>query len=473
MTASQAHVRRTARTAASGHTAAGGRGEPPPTAGRRAAGEQLARRTGRVLLRWLLGVLLRWLLGVLLGWLLVAFAHQVVTGSFWLWGIPDPLPLLLFFAGPLVVLAAITMLLLARSALPRPDRILVSLAAAALGLIVLHLALSGRTWLWDIPDLMPPAVYLLLPLALLAAVAALTVRRQALARRTRWWVTLLALGALVLGAGQSGLNLRALRGGAGGTVPPGAIRVASWDTLQWDTGGNPGRFYRYLTGQHADVYLLQDYAHPASGPPRLVDDSQRLRSAFPGYYFATAGDLLTISRFPVAASAAFETNPAPPAGTANIYFLKGWKYSALRTDLRIGGRIFSVYNVHFFDRFYLNVVPLTPTFFRNVRGLDVARRAQFTRLRADISKNPHPLLASGNFNTQPDGGDLRLGSLTDAATRSRSPYPATFAFFGPALWRVDLTFTTPAVGVRQYDIRDPHGMSTHSLQDVLVSLPSR
>src|SRR6266566_3325236 len=433
---------------------------------RRAVG---TRRPGRSLLarpaRWAAA-------GGLLAWLLVAVTHQVVTGSFWLWGIPDPLPLLIFFAGPPMVLAAISMVALIRSALPRADRIIIAAAAAEFGFIVLHLLLSGRTWIWDIPGLMPPLAYLLAPLMLLAAIAVAALRAR-LARHTAWLATPLALAALILGGTQSGLNLAALRGGGtAGLPPPGAIRVVSWDTLQWDTGGNPGRFYGYLTGRHADVYLLQDYAHPATGPLRLVDDSRRLLAEFPGYHFATAGDLLTISRFPIVAAAPFETNPAPPPGTANIYFLKGWKYTALRTDLQIGGHIFSVYNAHFYDQFYLNVLPLTPTFFRNVHGLDAARRAQFATLLANIGKNPHPVLASGNFNTQPNGGGLpRLGSLRDAARAGRSLFPATFAFFGPALWRVDLTFTTPGVGVYRYAIREPRGMSTHSLQEMTVSPP--
>ncbi len=410
--------------------------------------------------------------GGLFGWLLVAFTHQAVTGSFWLWGSPDPLPLLIFFAGPPVALAAITMAALIRSALPWADRILIGTAVAEFGLVALHLLLSGRTWLWDVPDLMPPLAYLLAPLAGLAAVAVAALRAP-LARHTAWLAALLPLAALVLGIPQSGLNLAALRGAStAGPPPPGAIRVVSWDTLHWDAGESPGRFYGFLTGQHADVYLLQDYAHTAAGPLRPAVDSQRLRSDFPGYHFAAAGDLLTISRFPIVAATPFETDRTPPPGTANIYFLKGWKYTALRTDLRIGGRICSVYNAHFYDRFYLNVLPLTPTFFRNVRGLDAARRAQFASLLANIRENPHPVLASGNFNTQPNGGDLPpLGRLRDAARAGRSLYPATFAFFGPALWRVDLTFTSAGVGVHQYRIRDPHGMSTHSLQDMTISLP--
>jgi endonuclease/exonuclease/phosphatase (EEP) superfamily protein YafD len=348
---------------------------------------------------------------------------------------------------------------------------LISLSVAVLGVIVLHLLLAG-SWLWVLPDLVPPLLYVLLPLALLVVVAVL--RWRQMLERYAWWTVLVAsLATLGLGAGQTGLNLAALTGAGAGPAPPGAVRVVSWDTLHWDTGGKPAQFYRFLTGQQAGIYLLQDYEHPAGGPQRPVDEAGLLRREFPGYHFASSGDLLTISRFPIVQWTAFETNPAPPPGTANIPFLKGWKYTILRTDILIRGKLLSVYNVHFYDTFSLDVVPLSATFFRNVRALAQARHDQFARLRADITANPHPVLVSGNLNTLPGGTDLRLlGALRDAARSSRSVYPATFAFIGPALWRMDWTFTSHDVGAYQYSTHGPQGLSSHSVQDMLVSLPS-
>jgi endonuclease/exonuclease/phosphatase family metal-dependent hydrolase len=130
--------------------------------------------------------------------------------------------------------------------------------------------------------------------------------------------------------------------------------------------------------------------------------------------------------------------------------------------------------VHFFDRFYLNVLPFTPTFFRNVSGLDAGRRAQFEALRANLAADPHPALVSGNFNAPPGDGDLHwLNGLTDASRASHSLYPATFSFFGPALWRVDWTFTSPHLRVNSYALLSPQGLSTHNPQDVLISLPGQ
>jgi hypothetical protein len=403
----------------------------------------------------------RWLLaGLLLLWLVPTLVNQLLTGDFWLWGVPDPLPPLLYFAGPPVVLAAVAMLALARTRLPRTDRALLGAGLALLGLVVLHLLLSGRTWLWVLPDLMPPLLFALLPVALLVTLGVLVLRHRGPGRRAGRATAVLAAAALALGAGQAGLN-PAFASDAG-PIPPGALHVVSWDTLHWDAG-DPDRFYRYLTDRHADVYLLQDY------PDTPL--AARLVAAFPGYRFATAGDLLTISRYPIVASAPLLTNPTPPAGTANIDFIQRWRYGALRTDLLVGGRVLSVYNVHFYDRFALNVLPLTPAFFRNVRGLDEGRRQQFDGVLADVRAATDPVLVSGNLNVLPNAGDLRrFAALADAGA-GRSPYPSTLTFFGLPLWRVDWTFTSPGMRVHRYDLRPAEGLSSHALQDFVISPP--
>lgn len=404
----------------------------------------------------------RVLLGLLLVWLLISTVHQVITGDFWLWGIPNPLAPLVYFAGPPLVLTAVALLLLSRTALTRPERVALGCALALVALVALHILLSGRTWVWVMPDLVPPLLFLLLPLSLLAAL---------------WWsrgslrpvVTRSALAlttvALVLGAGQSGLNLPALTGGApDGPAPPGALRVVSWDTLHWDDGG-ADHFYRYLTEQRADLYLLQDYRGDAA-------DTERLAREFPGYELATAGDLLTISRYPIVARKPMRTNPVPPKGTENIYFIKNWHYGALRTDLDVGGRILSVYNVHFYDRFYLDVLPLTPEFFGNVKGLDEGRQAQLDAVLADSGRNTNPVLLSGNLNVLPNSGDLRrFDGMKDAGRAGRSLYPSTMTFFGIGLWQMDWSFTSPDVGVHDYALRSPEGLSSHDLQELVISIP--
>jgi hypothetical protein len=412
---------------------------------------------------------LRWsvraLLAILAVWVVSTTVNQLITGDYWLGGIPNPLPPLLFFAGPPLLLTGLVLLALSRTGLSRVDRLLLSGAIALVLLVLLHLLLSGRTWLWVLPDLLPPLLYLLMPLALLVTLAVLAFRRVPLNRPVAATTAALIVAATALGAGESGLNPAAFVGGVDdGPAPPGALHVVSWDTLQWTAGSDPRRFYDFLVGRHADVYVLQSY----------TQDTDRLRQAFPGYQFATAGTLLTISRFPVVAQVPLETNPTPPPGTGNISFLRDWRYGALRTDLDVRGQVLSVYNVFFYDRFYLHVLPLTPTFFGNIHGLDTGRRQQLDRLLADVDANPNPVLVAGNFNLLPNTGDRGgLDRLKDAGRADRSLYPVSLTFFGLPLWRMDWTFTSNDVGIHAYDLISPDGLSSRHLQDVVVSLHRR
>ncbi|WP_344979503.1 endonuclease/exonuclease/phosphatase family protein, partial [Streptosporangium fragile] len=426
---------------------AGGPGAPgrAPGAARRGA----ARWTGRAAL----AVVSAWLLLALVNWL---------TGRFWWWG--GAVPLLPFFAVPLLLLGSVPMLLLARTRLPRLERVLVSLSAAGVALIVLRRLLTGRTWIWVVPDLMvPPLLYALLPAALLATLAVLGLCRISVAVTARRWTALLAVTALGLGLDQAGLTLRMPWDGGDGPAPPGALRVVSWDTYCWNTTDDPGGFFRYLKKWDADVYLLQEHSGCGPGAPVPIEDGELLRREFPAHHVVAADGLLTISRFPVAAQVPLGTNPNP--------FAPRWVRAALRTDLRIGERPLSVYNVHLYDMLYLSSSPLTPRFHRAIEALDAERRTQFDALAADIDGNPNPVLVSGNLNTLPGMGHLRrLDHLRDAARAGGSPYPATLTFAGLRLWRMDWTLTSHDVRVHRYDLRSPEGMSSHHLQDMVVSL---
>jgi endonuclease/exonuclease/phosphatase family metal-dependent hydrolase len=331
--------------------------------------------------------------------------------------------------------------------------------------------LSGRVWWWVLPDLLPPVVFALVPVVLLAAIPLSRLGRTGPPVWAAWWTAASAAAALAVGVPQSGLNLGVLTGAAGATPsPPGAVRVMVWDTFGWDTGKYPSRLYRYLRAQHAAVYMLQEHMAERQGQPWPLRDAGQLRRAFPGYHIAAAGELLTISRFPIAASRPLRAPQPPPDSSWAAY----WGIRVLRTDIRIGGRTLSVYNAHLPDLLTLGVSGFSPAFYRVVHELFIRREAQLRALRADITHNPNPVLVGGDLNVLPGTGDLRwLAGLSDAAHASSSLYPASLLFgFLPA-WRVDWAFTSPRVRVYSYALVSPAGLSVHDAQDLVISLAPR
>nr|WP_062330576.1 endonuclease/exonuclease/phosphatase family protein [Herbidospora sakaeratensis] len=325
-------------------------------------------------------------------------------------------------------------------------------AAGWLGFVILHHLLTGRFWLWLIPDLIPPALYVAVPVALLAAA------------RCRGRAALLAAGSLLLGAPHGGLNPAALLA-PDGPPPAGVVRVFSWNTEYWHQDDDPEAFYRFLTDQHADVYVLQEYLNWVDDRPREVDDLTALRREFPGYHVAAEGELVTLSRFPIVAARPVVT----PGGSS-------WQDAfdlakILRTDLRIGSSALSVYNVHIPAQYVLNENPFTPRFYTELRSRSDRRDAQFRGLLADLAANPSPALVSGDFNSTGAMGELRplFDRLTSANTANRSPFPTSWYAGVLPLWQLDWTFTT-GVTVHHSELTDPRGLSDHRAQSLAISL---
>ncbi|WP_061295652.1 endonuclease/exonuclease/phosphatase family protein [Herbidospora cretacea] len=325
-------------------------------------------------------------------------------------------------------------------------------SAVWLGFVILHHLLTGRFWLWLIPDLIPPALYLAVPLTLLAVAGC------------RGRAALLAAGSLVLGATHGGLNPAALIA-PGGPPPPGAVRVFSWNTEYWHQDDDPRAFYRFLTDQRADVYVLQEYLNWVGDRPREVADLAALRREFPGYHVAAAGELVTLSRFPVVAARPV-VDPGGPSWQAAFDLAK-----ILRTDLRIGASTLSVYNVHIPAQYVLNENPFTASFHTELRSRGERRDAQFGALLADLAANPSAALVSGDFNSTGAMGELRplFDRLTSANTANRSIYPTSWYAGVLPLWQLDWTFTR-GLNVHTSELRDPRGLSDHRAQSLTISV---
>ncbi|MFD3725768.1 endonuclease/exonuclease/phosphatase family protein [Streptomyces sp. NPDC058671] len=333
------------------------------------------------------------------------------------------------------------------------------------GFLALHLALNGRWWPWLAVSLIPPVTFAAVPLAVLACAAA-TGGRGAAA---------LAAGCLLAGWSQNGVNTRALLPGAdradlsgrtdhtdlGGRprrarAGDGGPRLVSWNTQHWNQGGDPDRFYAFLRGLTADVYVLQEYLNGFEGGEVWdIDDEERLRASFPGHHLAVGNNSVTLSRFP-------SVGPPTPVGACS-----------LRVDLRIGDGILSTYNVHI--PVQLTVMnPLRPAFLRDMRRRAAARDREYAALVADLRGNPHPVVVTGDFNTSAAIGDIRRmpASLRDAIGACRSVLPASWnARARLRLWRIDWAFTGGGARVGSYRFRDAQGLSDHLVQELTLTVP--
>lgn len=330
---------------------------------------------------------------------------------------------------------------------PRRRRLVVGVSVAWLVFAALNVLLSGRWWLWLVPDLLPPLAFALAPVVLTACVAALRLGRRPM---------LVALAGLVVGGAQAGFNPAALLPSPG-PVAGTPVKVVSWNTEVWDAWDDPGRFVAFLRAEDADVYLLQEYEEHGLRP-----------GDFPGYTAIERGELLTLTRLPVRQVVALPAEPPPGSSWRQVYE----QVKSLRVDVTSGGGTLSVYNVHMPIPLDL-VNPLSARFHEQLRLRAQARDRQYTALEHDVAGNHNPILVAGDFNTSPAMGDIRplADRLNDAASANRSLYPASWRSYWPAaLWRLDWAFTSDQVTVRRNEFVDPHGMSDHHLQRIELTV---
>jgi endonuclease/exonuclease/phosphatase (EEP) superfamily protein YafD len=350
------------------------------------------------------------------------------------------------------------------------SRALVALAAGWLAYVLAQRVLSGRWWLWLVPDLAPPLVFAAVPALLLAAPLLLRAARRRMPPAALGLTTGPAALALLLGLGQVGLSLPVLSGGGDGPAPAGAVRVVAWNTEFWSQGDDPAAFYAALTARDADLYLLSEYLH-WDGSPRRIDDLAGLRTAFPGYQVVVHGELVTLSRLPVLSQRVLAARdlPAPGSGWTDY-----WTDKTLRTDVRTGTGTLSVYNVHVPTQLEIERSPLTPGFYEVVREQDRRRTPQLDALEADVAANPGAVLVAGDFNSTGAMGDLSglEHRLTDAARAGGGVLPTSWPASGPLprMWRLDWAFTSDGVGVHRYALTGPAGQSDHLVQELTVSV---
>ncbi|MGI5240526.1 endonuclease/exonuclease/phosphatase family protein [Dactylosporangium sp. CA-139066] len=345
----------------------------------------------------------------------------------------------------------------------RATWVLVAATGAWLSFVGLQWLLTGRWWLWLLPDLMPPLTFLVVPVLLVAALPAARLSGRRVPANATRLVLAGTIAAGVLGWPYNGLGVHGGVPGAGR-----GLQVFAWNTEYWGQNVGRDRFYAFLQAQHADVYLLQEYLHwdEAAGldGARQVDDEAALRAAFPGYSIASRGELLTLSRFPIVARPPVGPDRDLTGRTAGFdqVFVAA---KVLRSDLDVDGHIVSAYNVHLPVQIDLAV---SRRFFTLIQERDERRRRQIDGLESDLAANTRPAIIAGDFNTSPAMGDIDAlrATLHDANT---ALYPGSWPA-GLPLWRLDWTFTTAGLVAGDYRLVATDGLSDHRAQQVRIAL---
>jgi hypothetical protein len=351
--------------------------------------------------------------------------------------------------------------------------LVVTTSLAWLLFVILHRLLSGRTWPWALLDLVPPLVFVAVPAALLAVAP--------LARPVRWRIMAVQVISGLLGAGLSGINLATVWY-TPPPAPPGAITLVSWNTEFWDQNWSSSErkdaadLYRYLRELDADVYQLHEYLHIDDHRPIRIDMLPQLRREFPAHHIAVAGELITLSRFPIVQRRGLDLRPwlpdeqkvVPPAlaDFPDYYITK-----MLRTDVLVNGTTISFYNGHVHQPSTRLSLYRGDTRRAN-RHQENLRRASFRALQADINSNHHPVIVGADLNSSSAMGTRRLlpDRLVDHTRALSSIYPTTWKAGGIGLWRIDWLLTTPDVAVHRYDLLGPDGLSDHRAQRAILSV---
>jgi endonuclease/exonuclease/phosphatase (EEP) superfamily protein YafD len=342
----------------------------------------------------------------------------------------------------------------------RATRLLTAATAAWAFLLGLHLVFTGRWWPWFLLEAVPPLTAVAVPLLLLVVVLwARPVRRSLCVAL----VLLLLAGAHLAGYGP----------GWGGTDDGGPrgtkVRVFAWNTNYWRMSDDEDDFYAYLRRQDADVYLLQEYLYWKDDQPVRIDDTARLREEFPGYRLSVQGELLTLSRLPVV-----DTHHQPFPASGSDWYWHGPK--AQRTDIRVGGRVVSFYNVHMPVPFRIEDDPFGADFYRFLEGQSRWWIDELHRLRRDLDGNTHPAVVAGDFNSpwmelSPPGDDVRPHSPATSLLPPRS-WPVT-EYRLPRLWRLDWLYTTGDLAVPGYRFGGGAPFSDHAAQEIRLVVPRR
>ncbi|RCX20057.1 endonuclease/exonuclease/phosphatase family protein [Anaerobacterium chartisolvens] len=334
-----------------------------------------------------------------------------------------------------------------------------------------HVMLTGKVFLWSFFGSIPTFFFVIIPLAFLVC--------EVLGKKKNVLALFMAAISLVMGFTQLDINLFRQKGGNAASDIYKEIKIFNWNTECWDQNKDKDELYRFLKKQDADIYILQEYLYgsidpqspgidksrlfnicsavPGFPPAYLeIDDTERMRKEFPGYYLAVNKQFVVISRFPIQASHADYSD----------------QYSV--NDIEIYGRAVRFFNVHML----LHIEPVNPFtrhFYETMERRYAARRIGFDNLRRDIENTSMPYFISGDFNSTKAMGvmDMLTKDNTDAVKYSDELIPLTFNFKGLKFWRFDYAFIprdNTNIQIKEYKGIYHQGLSDHDGLKIVLRL---
>jgi endonuclease/exonuclease/phosphatase (EEP) superfamily protein YafD len=305
--------------------------------------------------------------------------------------------------------------------------------------VALHVLLSGRVWLWAIPELIPPFAFVVVPLVAGAIVLIPSGSSRPLA-------VVFVVALLAVGLRWSGL-----------TVPRGTredmgddpLVVFVWNTQHWDQGLDAASFLRFLSTHDADVYLLQEYTYWEGGQEIPATGIAELAATMTEHEVFVDGELVTLVRR--------RLGPRARPGVSG---------TALRVDISVSGKTVALYNVHMPIQIDIRTSPFGAEFYRVLRYRTLRQWRAFRAVEDLLRHAPARHVIGGDFNSSPVMQLMsRLRARRVDVMRSAGQfYLATWPAGRRPLWRIDWILTSRLVTTAWARLVDPEGRSDHQGQ---------
>lgn len=222
------------------------------------------------------------------------------------------------------------------------------------------------------------------------------------------------------------------------------LRVVSFNTLHWDTGGGSEALREMLAAFEADILLLQEQSN-ARGPHDVVpiDGRPDLQACCDYPYLFSRGGLLVASRFPgrILAQASEDV---------------------LLVELAVGHRRVLVANVHnpvHLSLHHLRRAPFSAAFFAFTRSA-VERRGRVYELMRGLAQRSEPVIVGGDFNATALMSGFRRSVFLPLGGRLADLFPGSFPSAIP-LVRIDHILASAHFARSCSVMPDPDPVSDH------------